>query len=285
MIGGTFSDDSTLGPMTSDRGSSRTLLTVVGLIAVLVGLLGIAVTIYLAFHSMAGMPRPRLPLVGSMHTAWGVITNAALAIAGFGIVRSQDWARILIIIYAVAAIAEYCFGFFNLQPGQVASAQGVILAGVPLLIWGWLMYFFTRPATIGRFDPSRTIVSSTEAASTPVPNATAAPTRPWIKKYVITWLGTYICYAFLMVWLGSADNPHKPANMDALQKLVWHGIVNLGPWLIGIGVGLVPAVIALIANWKSPTRLKVFFWTDLIAAWPVALLLLYGSWYANTHAR
>lgn len=121
----------------------------------------------------------------------------------------------------------------------------------------------------------------TQELLAPLEHATPTTPTPWITNYIMAWIGSYACYATLMVWVADWDNPAKPANMDALQRLVWHGIVNLGPWLIGMAVGVVPALIALMAAWRTPSRVKVFFWTDLIAGGLVALVLLYGSWYGK----
>lgn len=95
------------------------MLIALGLVAILVGVCGIAVTIYLAFNPVPGVPRPRLAIVGIMGNAWGVITNAALTVAGIGILRFQGWARILMLICAVAAIVEYGFGTLSLDTGKV----------------------------------------------------------------------------------------------------------------------------------------------------------------------
>ena len=88
---------------------STTLVQALGLLAVLVGLMGIAVIAYLHANPLQhSLPRaPGLPLVSFMGTAWGIITNGALAIAGIGICRLKNWGRVLAMLYAALSIIEF----------------------------------------------------------------------------------------------------------------------------------------------------------------------------------
>ncbi len=87
-----------------------TLLSILGLLAILLGTLGILVVLYLHVNPLPFMPPPSSQLLHFMSTAWGVIINGALIVSGIGILQLGFlWLAISWFIYYLCNYFSYIY--------------------------------------------------------------------------------------------------------------------------------------------------------------------------------
>ena len=109
-----------------------------------------------------------------------------------------------------------------------------------------------------------------------------APQR-WVKRYIAAWLASYVIFSIAHGLLTDLRPPNY-SHYTAVQKAVSQFIIALGPWLLGMAFGVLPATISLALAWNSGARRRVFLWTDLVSCWLFVTLALYATWkYSAAH--
>lgn len=258
-----------------------TLITVIGLLAILFGVLGVTVTLYLYLKPFSQLGPADFPLVTFSNTAWSIIINGALAIAGIAILRLKSWGRILAIFYAVFSSVEYLINLnsafipLHLQPPNMVF----IVAIVPLAVWITLIIILTRPSIVKPFNEGSLTHEETKNANKPLNSLKGIG---W-GGFGLRFLGTSALY----VAASHVFFPYPtPMNIfSPLKILVYYLVGYLAMFvsaylLISVPTVVVAKIIPRYRNIRVPKLLS----RTLGPALAVGGILIYGGWYGSKMA-
>jgi len=241
-----------------------TLLSILGLLAILFGTLGILVVLYLHVNPLPFMPPSSSQLLHFMSTAWGVITNGALIVSGIGILQLKNWARPLIILYAIISSIEYIINYSSIPEGQYPAETIFLVMVVPLAFWVSLIYIFTRPSITRQFIPEKNIKEKGIGWGT----------------FGLRFLGSFIIYAIISHIF--SPYPLILTIYSPYKIFVYYILGYLSMFLIVFLVVSMSTVIIAksIPKYRSISTLKLLNST-LLPAIIILCILTYGGWYGR----
>ena len=266
------------------RSKPTAFVTTLGLLSMLFGLFGIAVVVYLHANPASQFPSASSPLVKFMGTSWGVITNGALAVAGFGILRLKNWGRILALLYAVFSIVEYLINSASIPQQQLPTGIVFAVTAVPLMLWIALIVILTRPSITKQFKGSETVFdapssSQTEPTSNEEKSFSGSRSMGW-NGFLARFWGAFVLYA-------GVSHVFFPYPMTAniyspLKILVYYLVGYLGMFLSVYLVISVPTVIvAKIVPKCRSVPIPRLLSNTLLPALIIGGILIYGGWYGS----
>jgi len=267
--------------MMNNKAKPSTLITVIGLLPILIGVLGIAVTLYQYFKPFSHIRTTDFPLVTLLDTAWGVIMNGALVIAGIAIYRLKNWGRILAIVYAVFSSVEYLINLNSafIPPHIQLPPTTFVVSIIPLAVWITLIIVLTRPSIVKRFNEGSLAHEDTKNANKPQDNLKGIG---W-GGFGLRFLGTSALY----VAASHVFFPYPtPMNIfSPLKILVYYLVGYLAMFvsaylLISIPTVAVAKIIPRYRNIQVPRLLS----RTLGPALAVGGILIYGGWYGSKMA-
>ena len=265
---------------------STTLVQALGLLAVLVGLMGVAVIAYLHANPLQQLlPRaPSLPLVSFMGTAWGIITNGAFAIAGIGICRLKNWGRVLAMLYAVLSIIEFIVRSASIAPLQLPSRTQFVLLAMPIAVWVALIVVLTRQSVASKFEgfkADHTIREQVEAglAEDSFAEVMGRGSREW-SVFAGRFLSAFALYAGASHFF--SPYPMIANSYSPLQVLVYYVAGYLTMFFVPYLAISVPTVVVakLIPKYRFVPVPRLLNKT-LLPALIVGGLMIYFGWYGS----
>lgn len=264
------------------RSKPTAFVTTLGLLSILFGLFGIAVVVYLHANPASQFPSASSPLVKFMETSWDVITNGALAVAGFGILRLKNWGRILALLYAVFSIVEYIINSASILQQQLPAGIVFAVTAVPLMLWIALIIILTRPSITKQFKGSETVFdapsSQTEPTSNEEKSFSGSRSMGW-NGFLARFLGAFVLYAgvsHVFYPFPMTVNIYSP-----LKILVYYLVGYLGMFL---SVYLPTVIVAKIVPKYRSVPIPRLLSGTLLPALIIGGILIYGGWYGSKMA-
>lgn len=253
-----------------------------GLLAILFGLFGIVLVIYLHINPIPQLPNSASPYVRFMGTAWAVISNGALAVAGLGILLLKNWGRILAILYAIFAIVGHILKSATIPEqivNQVPPENVFIVIVVPLVLWVTLIIILKQPSIIRQFNDSGILSELPSIEKESIPNEEKSVTG----NISIGWGGfgwRFLCAYLIYAIVSHTFSPY-PMTMNInnpLKLLVYYSAGYLSMFLITYFVISVPIVIVakIIPAYRNiviPQLLNNAIGPSLI----IGMILIYGG--------
>lgn len=260
----------------NDKNKSPTVIIVIGLLAILIGVLGITVTLYQYFKPFSHIRTTDFPLATFADTLWGVIINGVLIVAGIAIYYRKNWGRILAIIYAVLSSVEYLINLNStFVPPQVQQPPTTFIVSIiPLTVWIALIIILTRRSIMNFFYIREETKNS----------------EPQDGIQGITWgdFGLrFLGASALYVAASHIFFPYPvPMNIfSPLKILVYYLLGYLAMFVsIYLSISLPTVVIAkIIPKYKNTQVARLLTYT-LVPTFIVGAILIYGGWYGSKMA-
>jgi hypothetical protein len=253
-----------------------TVIIVIGLLAILIGVLGISVTFYQYFKPYSHIRTADFPLVTLADTIWGVIINGALVIAGIAIYRLKNWGRILAIIYAIFSSVEYLINLNSafIPPHVQQPPTTFIVSVVPLVVWIALIIVLTRTSIVKFFYTREETKTSEQQDS--------IQGISW-GDFGLRFLGTSTLY----VAASHVFFPYPtPMNIFSPLKILVYYLLGYLTMFVSVYllISLPTVVVAKIIPKYRNTQVPRLLTRTLVPAFVVGGILIYGGWYGSKMA-
>ena len=265
----------------NDKNKSPTVIIVIGLLAILIGVLGISVTFYQYFKPFSHIRTTDFPLVTLADTIWDVIINGALVVAGIAIYRLKNWGRILAIIYAVFSSVEYLINLNSafIPPHLQPPNMVFVVAIVPLAVWITLIIILTRPSIVKPFNEGSLTHEETINANKPQDSLKGIG---W-GGFGLRFLGTsalYVAASHVFFPYPTPMNIFSPLKILVYYLVGYLAIFVSAYLLISVPTVVVAKIIPRYRNIRVPKLLS----RTLGPALAVGGILIYGGWYGSKMA-
>ena len=235
--------------------AGATTVTAVGLLAVLGGVMGTLVSIYLWAVDVPGEPSSGSPLVDFMGNAWMLLGNLALLAAGVGVVLRAEWGRILMLIYAGLALGEY---LLRLMADADLHTVPWFIHVMAMALWVALIWFFLRTRTREHFiDPRDLPLTAPTARPAPAPltdpERAATLRRRGVRAGGILLVTCGILVAELVLWTyeraaGRALLAHESRVDWSLTAGLGDALATAPAFFIATSFGLAVVIAAAMAS-------------------------------------